>query len=226
MRPRSKAPTTFTLIELLVVIAIIAILAAMLLPSLTQARNKAFNAGCVSNLKQIGFGAINYTGDYDDALPLGGIYGTGGFRHLMMNDYVDGSVLSCGADMTRRKSTALWGGSVAWAVENQCFWYWYSWDKENAGTGQLNTTNTAWITPHWRLPRLKYPLNDFFCSDGEIHRNGNVFYWKADYTYNYVEWEFDRHQGRFNYVFVDGHVDAMTFVTHYLLRGDWGKHDF
>jgi prepilin-type N-terminal cleavage/methylation domain-containing protein/prepilin-type processing-associated H-X9-DG protein len=61
----------FTLIELLVVIAIIAILAAILFPVFSRARENARRASCQSNMKQLGLGFMQYTQDYDERLPLG-----------------------------------------------------------------------------------------------------------------------------------------------------------
>ena len=67
--PRSR--TGFTLIELLVVIAIIAILAAILFPVFAKAREKARQAACLSNEKQLGLALVQYCQDYDEVYPIG-----------------------------------------------------------------------------------------------------------------------------------------------------------
>jgi prepilin-type N-terminal cleavage/methylation domain-containing protein len=69
-RSRRGAPRGFTLIELLVVIAIIAILAAMLLPALVRAKEKAKECACLSNLHQTGLALHLYAGDAAEWLPL------------------------------------------------------------------------------------------------------------------------------------------------------------
>src|SRR5436190_16513976 len=66
---RRSARNAFTLIELLVVIAIIAILAAILFPVFAQAREKARQSSCISNMKQVGLALQMYAQDYDETLP-------------------------------------------------------------------------------------------------------------------------------------------------------------
>ena len=65
----------FTLIELLVVTAIIAILAALLFPVFAQVRDKARQAACLSNLKQVGSALYMYIEDYDERMPYCYDYG-------------------------------------------------------------------------------------------------------------------------------------------------------
>jgi prepilin-type N-terminal cleavage/methylation domain-containing protein/prepilin-type processing-associated H-X9-DG protein len=81
-RSQVRQGKAFTLIELLVVIAIIAIMAAILFPVFAQAREKARQSACLSNVKQLGLGVAMYAQDHDDFMPYNYAYTWPGQREL------------------------------------------------------------------------------------------------------------------------------------------------
>lgn len=89
----------FTLIELLVVIAIIAILAAILFPVFAQAREKARQTSCASNMRQIGTAILMYTQDNDETLPKANLNGYLWSSNLVLGPYLKNTdVLTCPDD--------------------------------------------------------------------------------------------------------------------------------
>src|ERR1035438_874178 len=104
----------FTLIELLVVIAIIAILAAILFPVFAKVREKARQTACVSNLRQLSMGVMQYVNDYDQTYP--GLNNTGtnpGYAGKIYPYVTSAAVFHCPDDPTKSPTAGKYPVSYA-----------------------------------------------------------------------------------------------------------------
>ncbi|HZO90698.1 MAG TPA: DUF1559 domain-containing protein [Chthonomonadaceae bacterium] len=151
--PYRKRRTAFTLIELLVVIAIIAILAAILFPVFAQARAKARQASCTSNLKQLTLAAMMYVQDYDGNFPYWNWWyqsdaGGCGSRGNPALDAGCGryETLWINAVYTYSKNSQIYAcpsDAQQLTPANSNIWWWTNQDLSKAGVGEKLGINPA-----------------------------------------------------------------------------------
>jgi prepilin-type N-terminal cleavage/methylation domain-containing protein/prepilin-type processing-associated H-X9-DG protein len=184
----------FTLIELLVVIAIIAILAAMMLPALGRAKQRAWATACLSNVKQIGIATRMYADDNADALPRS--VHTGESWVNTLQPYCSGTNLwrcSCDKSVTRKFSFALNDYLL----------------PPDASTG---------ASDYSKLTQVPAPASTFWLGEtDEKYDEYDHFHFSPANDGNYTPFAFAgqvavrRHLSGANYLFVDGHAQLLNW---------------
>lgn len=222
----------FTLIELLVVVAIIAILAAILMPVFSQAREKARQATCLSNHKQIGLAIMAYAQDYDEFLPPSN-YRPAGFTsnwtwQLFVEPYVkSGFPNPISASQNRRISVFVcpsWDRTFSTATAGADLSQWPAWmytrpSSSYAGNYYVMGSFDALLPVALRrlpssLAQIQIPAQTVLVAEGlgtcvwtPGDDTGPPYPHSAyrDCSYNYVYGR-DRHSEGANFIFNDGHA--------------------
>ena len=197
----------FTLIELLVVVAIIGILASMLMPSLSKAREASLRAVCISNLKQISIAYVFYSDENNEYYVQHSNWGTSigresgntsGNGNRIINDYVDTTqIAECPSD----KGDELWGHDGSYKYIGS------SYQETNShqvtwGVDYL-TGNNPRKANYFAETSKKFVTGDF-----PNHQN-------RDWQNGQSRWHGDWKIRRLNMLFLDGHAVFWTFSAEY-----------
>lgn len=204
----------FTLIELLVVIAIITILAAILFPVFARARENARRASCLSNMKQIGLGFIQYTQDYDERMPASDANNGGDAGHTLsyyVQPYIKNTqVFQCPSDSS--------GSAFSYGYN-----YFYLSPSGIAGAIPIAKIQTPAETVAL-VDKLKDPtqlIQDYVYPPQLWRINGSTFANHApvnSVAYNYGDTD-PRHLDTVNVLWADGHAKAQKIDS---LKGPAG----
>lgn len=208
----------FTLIELLIVIAIIAILAAMLMPALSKARDKARTTQCVGNLRQIAATSLIYTSDYDGWMITVNANGVPVKTYVLKNWgpvlwYLrTNKELPCVSKSATVRSTDFVCPSNPNAFVSSTARYSLNYGL-NMQCGII-WDNGSWGAPGFKLSRVSKVSEKLLYSDGgqQNETDRSAWMWTSHDlpTYNwYMGFPHDR---KTNIAWMDGHVSSKTYL--------------